>query len=44
MVKAATCVTSTDQVSFGAFEKVKFYKAWHLVERTVARHPHVVER
>src|ERR1700730_545013 len=29
---------------FGTFEKVKLYKARHLVEMTVARHPDVLER
>jgi hypothetical protein len=26
-------------LSFGTFEKVKLYKAWHLVEMTVPRRP-----
>jgi hypothetical protein len=30
-------------LSLGAFEKVKLYKAGHLVEMTVARHPNVLE-
>jgi hypothetical protein len=41
--KAATCVTSTAEVSFGTFEKVKLYKAWHLVEMIVARQPDLLE-
>jgi hypothetical protein len=30
-------------LSFGAFEKVKLYKARHLVEMTVAREPDLLE-
>jgi hypothetical protein len=30
-------------LSLGAFEKVKLYKVWHLVEMTVARHPDLLE-
>ena len=30
-------------LSLGAFEKVKLYKAWHLVEMTVARQLDVLE-
>jgi hypothetical protein len=30
-------------LSFGAFEKVKLYKAQHLVEVTVARKPDLLE-
>jgi hypothetical protein len=30
-------------LGFGAFEKVKFHKAWHLFEMAVARQPHMLE-
>src|SRR4030088_1250691 len=31
-------------LSFRAFEEVKFYKAWHLIEVTIARNPDLLER
>ena len=38
-VRSIKCVI----LSFGAFEKVKLYKTWHLVEMTIARQPDLLE-